>query len=464
MTEKKITRRQAIKYAGVGAAGLVGAYYGLSRSGLIAFLDDDAKKTHFPQVTKRENYVNGDIIPLLSFGCMRFPIKGRNRADIDEELTSKMLDYAYRRGINFFDTAYVYHSGNSETFMGKYLKKYPRKDFFISTKMPGWLVKTSEDPKRLFQEQLDKLQTDYVDYYLLHSLRHDNPMANFKHVYEELGTLEYLKREKEAGRIRQLGFSFHGDMPLMKYLLSKYKWDFCMIQLNYFDWDLDEGGGSDNEDVIINKKFYPAAQYYRMLEEKKIPALVMEPLRGGQLAVLNPDAVKILKESDPSQTPVSWALRYAAGFPNVLSLLSGMSTMKHVVENTDIMTDFEPLEEKDYAVLNKALIAFKEKLGILCTQCMYCMPCPYGVNITEIFRVYNQCAGTIGVPVDPISQNYLKQKKTFLVSYNNAVRKDERADHCTGCGKCVDICPQKLEVPAFMAQIEKIVNTAKGKA
>ena len=190
----------------------------------------------------------------------------------------------------------------------------------------------------------------------------------------------------------------------------------------------------------------------------------MEPLRGGQLAVLNPEAVKILKENDPSQTPVSWGLRYAATFPNVLSLLSGMSTMKHVVENTAIMTDFEPLEEKDYPVLSKALVAFKEKLGILCTQCMYCMPCPYGVNITEIFRVYNQCAGTIGVPIDPSGENYSKQKKTFLANYNNTLRKDERPDHCTGCGKCVDICPQKLEVPTFMAQIEKMVNTAKGKA
>ena len=462
MTEKKITRRQALKYAGAGAVGLVGAYYGLTRSGLIAFLDDDAKKTDFPQVTKRKNYVNGDILPLLTFGCMRLPIKGRNRSNIDEELASKMLDYAYRRGVNFFDTAYPYHGGNSETFVGKYLKKYPREDFFISTKMPGWLVKNHEDPKRFFQEQLDKLQTNYIDYYHLHSLGHGDPMTHFKHVYEELGTLEYLKQEKKSGRIRQLGFSFHGDMPLMKYLLAKYKWDFSMIQLNYFDWELDESGGNE-KDIALKKKFYPSAQYYRMLEDKKIPALIMEPLRGGQLAVLNPEAVKILKENDPSQTPVSWALRYAATFPNALSLMSGMSSMKHVVENTNIMTDFKPLEEKDYPVLNRALVVFKEKLGILCTQCSYCMPCPYGVNITEIFRIYNQSAGTIGVPVDPLGENYPKQKKTFLVSYNNAVPKEEQADHCTGCGKCVDICPQKLEIPDLMAQIEEMADTVKGK-
>ena len=463
MTEKKITRRQAIKYACAGAAGAVGAYYGLTRSGLISFLDDDAKKTNFPQVTKRKNYVSGDMLPLLSFGCMRLPIKGRDRSNIDEELASKMLDYAYRRGINYFDTAYPYHGGKSETFMGKYLKKYPREDFFVATKMPGWLVKNSDDPKRLFQEQLDKLQTNYVDYYLLHSLSHgDNPMTHFKHVYEELGTLEYLKREKEAGRIRQLGFSFHGSMQLMKYLLNKYKWDFSMIQLNYFDWDIDESKG-DEKSIILKKKFYPSAKYYKMLEEKKIPAFIMEPLRGGQLAVLNPEAVKILKENDPSQTPVSWALRYVGTFPNAISVVSGMSTMKHVIENTEIMTDFKPLEEKDYPVLNKALAAFKEKLGILCTQCMYCMPCPYGVNITGIFNVYNQCAGTLGVPVDPLSENYSKQKKTFLASYNNNIRKNEQADHCTGCNKCVDICPQKLEIPALMEQIEEMVNTAKGK-
>jgi len=463
MTEKKITRRQAIKYACAGAAGAVGAYYGLTRSGLIAFLDDDAKKTNFPQVTKRKNYVNGDIIPLLSFGCMRLPIKGRDRSNIDEELASKMLDYGYRRGINYFDTAYRYHNGESEVFMGKYLKKYPREDFFIATKMPGWLVKDREDPKKLFEEQLDKLQTNYIDYYLLHSLSHgDNPMTHFKHVYEELGTFEYLKREKEAGRIRQLGFSFHGPMQLWEYLLDKYKWDFCMIQLNYFDWDIDESG-VEKKDIILKKRFYPSARYYKMLEDKKIPAFIMEPLRGGQLAVLNPDAVKILKENDPSQTPVSWALRYAGTFPNALSLVSGMSTMKHVIENVDIMTDFKPLEEKDYPVLNKALIAFKEKLGILCTQCMYCMPCPYGVNITEIFNVYNQCAGTIGVPIDPLGENYSKQKKTFLVSYNNAINKNEQAAHCTGCNKCVDICPQKLEIPAIMEQIEGMVNLAKGK-
>ena len=461
-TEKKITRRQAIKYASVGALGAAASYYGLTRSGLLAFLDDDAKQSSFPQVTKRKFEATGDEISLLSFGCMRLPILGRDRKNIDEELASKMIDYAYRRGINYFDTAYGYHGGNSESFLGKAMKKYPRESYFIADKMPGWLIEEKGGAKKIFEEQLQKCQTTYFDYYMLHSLSQRDPSRDFKRIYENQGALKYLQQEKAAGRIRQLGFSFHGDIPLMKYLLSNHKWDFCMIQLNYFDWDLEINGSTNQALSTLNKRFYPSATLYKMCEEKKLPCFVMEPLRGGQLAVLNADAIKVLKQADPKQTPVSWALRYAASFPNVVSILSGMSSMKHVTENIETMTNFKPLEEKDHRVINEALIKFKEKLGILCTQCYYCEPCPYGVNISGIFKFYNDMSNDIGIPLDPNNKNYRKQRRAFLVSYNNTIKKEERAEHCIGCGKCVDICPQRIDIPTIMTQIESIrqKNTA----
>lgn len=463
VSKKKITRRQAIKYASAAALGAAASYYGLTRSGLLALLDDDAKQNSFPQVAKRKFEATGDEISLLSFGCMRFPIIGRDRKNIDEELAEKMIDYAYRRGVNYFDTAYVYHGGNSERFLGKAMKKYPRESYFIADKMPGWLVQTPDDAKRLFEEQLERCQTDYFDYYMLHSLSQSDPSRSFKRIYEDLNVLNYLKQEKTSGRIRQLGFSFHGDIPLMKYLLNNYKWDFCMIQLNYFDWDLEINGSANKALTTLNKRFYPSATLYKMCEEKNLPCFVMEPLRGGQLAVLNADAVKILKQADAKQTPASWALRYAASFPNVISILSGMSSMKHVAENIATMTDFKPLNEQNHLVINEALTAFKAKLGILCTQCYYCEPCPYGINISGIFKIYNDISGSIGLPLDVNDKNYKKQKKAFLVAYNNSIKKEERADHCTGCGKCVEICPQRIDIPTMMIQVETLANKAAGK-
>lgn len=460
--EKNISRRQVLKYMGGGALGLAALLYGLDRSGRLAFLDKDAENRTPPQVDKRN--ANGWERPLLGFGCMRLPVIDKDYTRIDTELAEKMIDYAYRRGVNYFDTAYVYHRGLSETFLGNTLKKYPRDSFYLADKMPGWLIKNLEDAKRIFEEQLQKCQVDYFDNYFLHALSNGGELGNlstdFSTVYEEMGVLDYLQQEKARGRIRQLGFSYHGDVPFFKYLLDTYKWDMAMIDLNYLDWSNVDASKYKNLPRANVGRY--AGEFYKMLEEKGIPCYVMEPVRGGQLAVLNPAAVKVLKTADPNRSTTSWALRYVGSLPNVVCVLSGMSNLEHVVDNINTMTDFKPLTTADHQVIDRALDAYLSRETIFCTGCRYCMPCPYGVDIPEIFQVYNECSGELGLPdPDNPATNYAAQQRVFLTKYNNTVEKSAQADHCIGCGKCLKLCPQRLQIPNHMRQIDDLVSKVK---
>lgn len=456
---KKISRRQALKYVGGGALGLAALFYGLDRTERLAFLDKDAEENRTPlQVIKRK--MNGVERPLLGFGCMRFPVINREFSRIDTELAEKMIDYAYRRGVNYYDTAYPYHGGQSEIFLGNTLKKYPRDSYYIATKMPGWLIQNLDDAKRIFEEQLKRCQVDYFDNYMMHALGlvsgAEDPQESIKR-FEELGVFDYLQQEKARGRIRQLGFSYHGDVPLFKELLDMYKWDMVMIDLNYLDWSHTDDSKYKYIPAANNGKF--AGELYKVLEEKGIPCYVMEPVRGGQLATLNPAAVKILKTADPNRSIASWAMRYVATLPNVVCITSGMSNLEHTVDNINTLTDFKPLTQADYQVVDRALEAFLSHETIFCTACMYCMPCPYGVNIPEILKVFNECSGELGVPdPDNPAANYSAQRRFFLTKYNNAVEKSAQAAHCIGCAKCQPHCPQRLEIPKHMRRIDDLVS------
>jgi len=463
---KNVNRRQALKYMGGGALGLAALMYGLDRKQRLAFLDKDAENSTPPQVNKRK--ANGLDRPLLGFGCMRLPVVDKDYSRIDTELAEKMIDYAYRRGVNYFDTAYPYHRGQSETFLGNTLKKYPRDSFYLADKMPGWIIKSLDDAKKIFAEQLKKCQVDYFDNYFLHGLSGGSELGtmstDFSKVYEEMGVLDYLQQEKARGRIRQLGFSFHGDIPFFKQILETHTWDMVMIDLNYLDWS---NTGSDDKlknfprGNIANKGRY-AGDFYKLLEEKGIPCYVMEPVRGGQLAILNPAAVKVLKTADPNRSTASWALRYVATLPNVVTVLSGMSTLEHVVDNINTMTDFKPLITADYQVVDKALEAYLSHETIFCTGCMYCMPCPYGIEIPTVFKVFNECSGDLGLP-DPEKPaiNYQAQQRALLTRYNNTVEKYAQADHCIGCKKCEKLCPQRLLIAKHMRQIDDLVSKVK---
>jgi len=366
-------------------------------------------------------------ISLLGFGLMRLPKLDPDKPDIDEELAQKMVDYAYEHGVNYFDTAYPYHAQTSETFIGKALKKYPRDSYYLATKMPTWLLKDKHDVERIFEEQLEKCQTDHFDFYLLHGLGREK-----LDVYLN-GGYDYLKRQQEMGRIGKLGFSFHGTPEQLREVLSQLKFDFAQIQLNYLDWDVQD-----------------AKQQYEILGEYGIPAAIMEPVRGGALATLCEEGLQIMKDTNPDVSPASWAIRYAATLPNVYVVLSGMTAMEHVVDNVSTMENFQPLEEKDYLMLDKVVRAYARSKTVPCTGCAYCMPCPSQVNIPKMMKIYNayKVSGDNGV-----------SRKKFLKEYFAAGL--EAAENCVACRHCVSLCPQALNIPLIMSEITEKVEELK---
>ena len=293
----------------------------------------------------------GKPISLLGFGCMRLPRLNDEKPDIDISTAESMIDRAYARGVNYFDTAYMYHEGMSETFLGHALKKYPRESFYLADKMPGCMgiVHSLEDGKRIFAEQLQRCGVDYFDFYLLHNAA---SIAHFEETYLKTGVLDYLLEEKAAGRIRNLGFSFHGNLKNFEYLMQARKWDFAQIQLNYLDWD-GQGAG----------KLYACAVAH------DVPVIVMEPVKGGTLVSLCDEAVNILHAADPQHSVASWAIRFAASLPGVLTVLSGMSTPAQVEDNLATVGAFQPLSEAEREVLQNAVSAYLAKRAVPCTGC-----------------------------------------------------------------------------------------------
>lgn len=367
-----------------------------------------------------------DKVSLLGFGCMRLPKIDPEKSDIDKEKAQEMIDYAYTHGVNYFDTAYPYHEGKSELFIGEALKKYPRESYHLVSKMPVWLVEKPEDTLKYFEEQLKKCQTEYFDYYLCHALNHDR-----LEIIKKNGIFETLQKEKAAGRIKHLGFSFHGTIEMLEEIVKAYDWDFTQIQLNYYDWDMQN-----------------AKREYEILEENGLPTVIMEPVRGGALNTLCPEAIKMLKEADPEATPASWAIRFAATLPNVLTVLSGMTTMEHVKDNVHTMENFKPLTEKERELLFKVADVYKQSKTVPCTGCRYCMDCPAGVDIPAVFKVYNNYAVT-------------EDKAKFLAEYD-ALGDEKQAHHCVACRKCCSQCPQSIEIPARMEEIKALAKKLRG--
>lgn len=291
------------------------------------------------QVTRRRYRNTAMTVPLIGFGTMRLPTIGGDMKKIDYAVTERMIDAAMKAGCNYFDTAYMYHGGESEICMGKVLKKYPRDSYYLASKMPVWFAKNRAGVERLFNEQLRKCQTEYFDFYMLHSLDSGKWAA-----VQKYGALEFLLKMKEQGKIRKLGFSFHDSPEVLKTIVKAHPWDFAQIQLNYLDWTL-----------------YRSKEQYEIVTEAGIPVIVMEPLRGGALARLSPDAVSILKNADPKASTASWGFRWCATLPNVLCILSGMSLPEHVEDNMRTFMPFVPLSDKEKNTLELALAAYRKK-------------------------------------------------------------------------------------------------------
>ncbi len=368
-------------------------------------------------------YRDTDVkVSLLGMGCMRLPKVDPEKEDIDYEKAQEIIDYAYANGVNYFDTAYGYHGGQSELFVGQALKKYPRESFFLASKMPIWCVKEKGDVERIFNEQLQRCQTDYFDFYLFHSQN----AANFQKC-QEFGVYEFLSQMKAEGKIRRLGFSFHDTPEVLRHICDTYPWDFAQIQLNYLDWEMQD-----------------AKTQYQILNDREIPVIVMEPVRGGALASPCEAADILFREERPDKSVASWAIRFAASLPGVLTVLSGMSNMEQVRDNVDTMTRFEPLTDREREVIDEALEAYRKKDTVPCTGCRYCMDCPFGVDIPKMFSLYNHYV------LDRDGEDYLEAYE--------AQPESERADQCQACGACMEKCPQHIRIPDQMVTIRETVE------
>lgn len=360
---------------------------------------------------------SGEQVSLLGFGTMRLPLLDDQPEHIDTEQAQGLIDYALAHGVNYFDTAYPYHNGQSERFIGLALSQYPRDRFYLASKLPIWKIRTPADADRIFEEQLQKCRVEYFDYYLLHSLS-----AYSWETVEKLRLYERMLARKEQGQIRHLGFSFHDKLDLFQKIVPAHPWDFAQIQLNYVDWE-----------------FQNAGEAYRILTERNIPVIVMEPVRGGALATLSESAAAIFRQADPQASTASWAIRYAASLPNVLTVLSGMSNLAQVVDNVKTLSPFKALTPGEYDTIARALAAYRANATIPCTACGYCMDCPSGVDIPKVFAAYNQ---------------YCLQHADFVFSMDYSLLDEEKqAHHCTACNQCVERCPQGIAIPGWMAKI-----------
>ncbi|MDR1944178.1 MAG: aldo/keto reductase [Synergistaceae bacterium] len=374
---------------------------------------------------KREYKKSGESVSLLGFGCMRLPLADESNGVIDGPLAKKMVDRAISMGVDYFDTAYPYHEGKSEAFIGEALKGYPRESFKLADKLPTWLVENSRDVPRLFEEQLERCQVGYFDYYLVHSLN-----AERVKIVEANDVYGQLKEFQAQGRIKRLGFSFHDRPEVLAEIVQKHEWDFAQIQFNYVDWEQQD-----------------AKSEYLTLKNAGVPIVVMEPVRGGGLADLRGEAAGILRNADPDASQASWAIRYAASFPETLTVLSGMSDMAQLDDNLRTMSDFRPISPYEYEVILDAVAAYKLASVIPCTSCRYCMDCPSGADIPKVIAIYNNYRRS--------NEGASRRKMLFELEYG-ILGEQKQAGRCVNCGACVSHCPQGIDIPHWMSVIDDL--------
>ncbi len=447
-----INRREFLKVAGIATATTTTALYGCSSnkkdSGVLNPIPTDKMTyTHFPSL--------GDTVSLLGYGCMRWPTipnpEGQGMI-INQEVVNELIDYAIEHGVNYFDTAPVYVMGQSERATGIALKRHPREKFFIATKMSNPANPAFDASVSMYRNSFEQLQVDYIDYYLLHNIGTvGNRGYDFRFI--DNGLLDFLLQEREARRIRHLGWSFHGITEQFDRVLSDHErvhWDFVQIQMNYSDWrNAAEGRNVDAEYM------------YNELTKRGIPVVVMEPLLGGRLSNLPVHIVTRLKEQNPQGSAASWAFRFAGSHENVLTVLSGMTYMEHLQDNIRTYSPFEALNDEQKEFLYETAKLMLQYPTIPCNDCDYCMPCPYGIDIPGILLHYNKCVNDGIIPKSSADKGYRKARRAFLVSYDRTVEKIRQADHCTGCKQCVDECPQRINIPVELRKLNAFIEQLK---
>ena len=356
-------------------------------------------------------------LSLLGFGAMRLPLVGDGGSGpVDEKLTEEMIDFAMAHGVNYYDTAYPYHSGESERILGQCLEKYPRDSFYLASKFPGHQISDSYEPAEIFEEQLRKCRVDYFDFYLIHNV-YENSIKTY--MDPRWGIVDYLVEQKKAGRIRHLGFSCHGGMEVLKEFLRVYgdEMEFCQLQINYLDWTLQDARGK-----------------YELLTSQNIPVWVMEPVRGGRLSNLSEAEEKRLRAVRPEESCSAWAFRFLQELPNVAVILSGMSNMEQLVENVSTFEERKPLSEKERDLLFEIAEGMKD--SVPCTACRYCCDgCPLELDIPMLLSAYNEARFSPGIHVSMRMDGLPEEKRPAA---------------CIGCGNCSQVCPQHIDIPAAM--------------
>lgn len=455
---KKVTRRNFLKLLGA-----TGATAGMVACGDRKNVSSTQSGEPTGEMTYRTHPRSGDKISLLGYGCMRWPFMPNPNGTgevIDQEAVNALVDYALAHGVTYFDSAPPYCRGLSETATGIALSRHPRNSYYIATKMSNHhLARTGLKGVELYRASLEMyhhsfeaLQTDYIDYYLLHNLGGETGMPFLMQRFFDSGVLDFLLKEREAGRIRHLGFSYHGDVKVFDYMLSLHdevKWDFVQIQLNYVDYRHASG---------MN---FNAEYLYGELQKRNIPAVIMEPLLGGRLASLTDHLNSRLKQRRPEDSIASWAFRFSGSFPGVLSVLSGMIYMEHLQDNLRTYSPLVPCTDEELELLETTAQDMLRYPSIPCTSCEYCMPCPYGINIPAIFSHYKKCINEGNVPASSQDENYRKARRAFLVGYDRSVPRLRQANHCIGCNQCTPNCPQSIKIPEEMHRIDAFVEQLK---
>ncbi len=461
---KNIDRRNFLKTVGAGVMAslsipLIGCNE--SKSIKISALGAHNDEVPYDKMTYRINPTSGDKVSLLGYGCMRWPTVKNNSArehdeEIDQEMVNELVDYAIAHGVNYFDTSPSYCKGLSERATGIALKRHPRNSYYIATKLSNFSPTTwsREGSMAMYRHSFEELQVDYIDYMLLHGIGMGG-MDALRSRYLDNGMLDFLLEERKEGRIRNLGFSYHGDIEVFDYLLSqheKYKWDFVQIQLNYVDW---------LHAKALSERNTNAEYLYGELNKRGIPVVIMEPLLGGRLAGHTNHLMARLKQKRLDDSIASWAFRFAGTPEGVLTVLSGMTYMEHLQDNIRTFSPLDPCDDEELQLLETTAQDMLRYPSVPCTACQYCMPCPYGIDIPGIFRHYNLCINEGNVPSGSQDKNYNQARRAFLIGYDRSVPRLRQANHCIGCNQCVEHCPQSINIPAQLQRINRFVEDLK---
>ena len=448
MKRKNLNRREFLKRAGIVTGGAMAM---MAFEPFTSFAQSkDNVKSGENLMTYRTQQGTGEKISLLGFGMMRLPRD-------NQELVNQLVDYAIDHGVNYFDTAPMYGGGLNEGIVGAALSRHPRDKYYVATKMSNYKEDfwPLEEAKKMYQNSFEKLRVDYIDYYLLHGVGQGG-MEAFENRFINNGLLDFLVKEREAGHIRHLGFSYHGDVRVFDWLIDHhdtYHWDFVQIQMNFLDWrhaSLEKGGWKTDAD---------AEYLYNKLAKTGIQAVIMEPFRGGALSKMSEELVNQLKAMRPNDTVAQWAFRWVSSHPNILTTLSGMNVMEHLVENVATHSPLEPCTAAENELLEKIADAMIGIPTVPCTTCAYCMPCPYGVDIPGNFAFYNEAMNNKLLPLPEKSNpDYSTKQKQFTEQYLAHFPAEARANQCMDCEECLKKCPQGIRIPNQLSRINDILR------